>query len=219
MHSDFSFKSKIFTNFLDNRIKTKESLSNHVTQIDMSNIDLSQFWEVYRQFLESQPLKGSDFVTFKDAGISSGIERRALKTLGDKGIVRVKNDKVALPDAKLLGKILNDLKEANTRELLKETKITGAKKYLMLDFHSRNSGKTMTEYQLELMFKLYTDFFGQMFDMVPKSDFTTPPNIAIYAKKLLDKSNMSEETLSLVQESKTKLKSIHEKVKAKLAKE
>lgn len=149
----------------------------------MDDNKIKSFWEHYKKFIHSTELKDSDFVSPWWAGKHSSLDRRIISKLAEDGLIRKNidgdNKKISMPDVRLVEKFLNYFESAKNIEIIKETDITGQKKYLLTDFQASSAGKTIPEHKMELMLKMFIDLFSNFYEITPKIGLDIPKTLQI----------------------------------------
>jgi len=165
--------------------KTIKTLLLSQTPIIMNENQLEQFWNQYKIFVQTQKLIDTDWVTAWWAGKNSSLDRRIISKLCSDGIIRQNSEKkCAMPDVRLVEKFLNYFESAKSIEIIKETDITGRKKYLLTDFQASSKGKTIPEYQMELVLRMFIDLFSNFYNITPKKDIEIPKMLKTTSKEV-----------------------------------
>lgn len=124
---------------------------------DIADYELKKFWDTFKD--KRVELKPEDWVSVYSAAKNSALSRHIVNRLADDNLVRRNEEgKIALPDVMMIDRLLNYFEAAKRVELIKETDITGQKKYLMVDFHANNAKKSIPQYQVELLLGMVKDF-------------------------------------------------------------
>jgi rubrerythrin len=147
---------------------------------------LITFFDNFKKLREST--NPDEFLTESQCVKRTKLTRHILKKLVQDGLIRTNEEnKFFYPDAKAVASFLNYFERAKDVEILKETDITGSKKYLMLDFQQNKLGKSLSDYQLELLIKMTSDFIKYIPDLKEELGFFIPKNTTKeQAQKLLD---------------------------------
>jgi len=164
---------KLTKNILDKPV----DFTNILSKYTMKDDKLNEFWELYKNNLIKDKIVKSDFISSYAIQKDYNINRTLAKKLADDGIIRTQNGAYYLPDVKLLKKFIAYFDAAKNIEIIKETTITGQRKYLLANFYGSKNGKSIPENQIELMFSLFTDLFSNFYDITPKKDVEIPEGL------------------------------------------
>lgn len=166
---------KLTKNILEKPVCFTNILSKYIMKDDK----LKEFWELYKANLINDPITSDDFISSYSVQKDYNMNRTLAKKLAEDGLIRTKNGAYYLPDIKLLQKFLAYFDAAKNIEIIKETTITGQRKYLLANFYGSKNGKSIPENQIELMFSLFTDLFSNFYDIIPKKDVEIPEGLKL----------------------------------------
>jgi hypothetical protein len=156
------------------KILKKFSKNKHFTTIakliDMKEYNLDTFWNDYISMLHAK-YPNPTYISGYKARYDHGFTIPVVQSLIKDGLLRSKVEgkivTFALEDILQMKKIRGYLQKAENAELIKEHLVLGKKKFLVFDFYKKD--RSIDKYRSELMAIMLEDFYGEIYDFIPKN--------------------------------------------------
>lgn len=152
----------------------------------LSNKELQEFWDLFKNQLNITEVKDENWVTIYSAVKNSNLKRGAITRLIKDDLVRTKPNGekdilICMLDIAIFDKFLSYFELAKDKDIIQEVDIqgTGNTKYTVIDGRKSRDGKSLTQYQAEIVLGFSKNILENYYDITPKANLEIPEKLRI----------------------------------------